>query len=101
MAASLWVVVPMGLEVAGLESLDPQAVSDYVDLRQFQTLKGGSQFVPPSPTDPSAIPMVIATVLFRPFPWEAHSAFALIQASDGLILLALGIWKLRRVGRPP
>ena len=43
--------------------------------------------------------MAFATVLFRPFPWEAHNLPALIQSLDGLFMGALLVWGSRRLWR--
>lgn len=61
-----------------------------------QTAEGGSQFVPPAVSSPAQIPMAILTVLFRPFPWEAHSMNSLIASGEGLLLAGLFAVSRRR-----
>lgn len=41
-------------------------------------------------------PLGFVTVLFRPFPWEARSVFALISAVENLVLLVFSVQHLRR-----
>ncbi len=41
-------------------------------------------------------PLGFVTVLFRPFPWEAHSVFAVISAIENLVLLIFSLQHLRR-----
>jgi hypothetical protein len=42
--------------------------------------------------------MAPVTVLFRPFPTEAHNAEALVASGEGFLLLALVVLNLRRFG---
>ncbi|MCB1258394.1 MAG: hypothetical protein KDB26_14885, partial [Microthrixaceae bacterium] len=64
-----------------------------------QTQIGGSKFQPIVVTSPVQIPAAAVSVLFRPFPWEAHGAGTLVSAAEGsaLALLFVSSWKrLRR-----
>ena len=94
-----WYLIPVATQYAGLTEANPEALQAYIELRQSQTDGGGSAFSFPSITDPSGIPMIVLTILVRPFPWEAHNLQSFIQAADGMLLLALIIWKIRRLGQ--
>lgn len=98
-----WFFVPKALEFTGLGSLDFTSTMDYLELRQTQTLQGGSAFQVPDVTSPLGFLMAFVTVLFRPFPWEAHNIQTLIQALDGVLLLGLvigtSLWRGSRVLR--
>lgn len=63
-----------------------------------QTSTGGSEFVPPAITNPTELPLGVASVLFRPMVWEARSVNALIAATEGVLLLGLFAVSWRRVG---
>jgi hypothetical protein len=43
--------------------------------------------------------ILIPTILFRPFPWEAHTGFALVATVEGMLLLALVLYRWRRLVR--
>ena len=74
-------------------------LSSVLERTKGQTAEGGSQFAPPAVDSPAQIPMAVLTVLFRPFPWEAHSMNSLIASSEGLLLAGLYFVYRRRVLR--
>ncbi len=74
----------------GLESLDGfNDVSAALDFAQERTSQDTSQFVVARVQSPADYPLAIVTVLFRPFPWEASGAAALLSALESVALLAL------------
>lgn len=75
----------VGLDEASLES-----VSSYVDQRQGYNLSGGSSIDLKS----MSYPMQIFTYIFRPLPFDAHSALALFTSIENTILLFLFIYIL-------
>ncbi|KGN29043.1 hypothetical protein N798_15635 [Knoellia flava TL1] len=85
----------------GIDDLSLQAVSDTVDSASEQASEGGTSTFDPTPiSSPVDIPGAVATVLLRPFPWEANNAQMLVQSLEGLLLLALAVhaWpQLRRL----
>ena len=86
----------------GLESARPGAALAFLAdqaANVFEGEGGTSNFVTTPVTDPLWAPMAFATVLFRPFPWEAHNLPALIQSLDGLFMGALLVWGSRRLWR--
>ena len=60
---------------------------------------GHRKFDAPSITDPLYAPKALVTGIFRPFPWEAHNAAALMQAVDGVLLIGLMLWRAPSIGR--
>ena len=55
---------------------------------------GGSQFAPSVVRTPLDLPAAAVTVLFRPFPTEAHNAQVLLAALESAILL---LYSIRRI----
>jgi hypothetical protein len=63
---------------------------------QERTSSGGSEFTPASIIeDPQKAPIGVITVLFRPFPNEAHNTQALGTALEGTFLLLFSLYRLR------
>jgi hypothetical protein len=61
-----------------------------------RTLEGGSSFRAPSILrKPAKAPSAIATVLFRPFPWETHNSQQLLASLERVFLLAFAIVRRR------
>jgi hypothetical protein len=93
--------------LVGLERLDVEEVQGFIGERQGftgQTRRvlgegehGGSAFKPIDTSSPLGLAILIPTVLFRPFPWEAHNANAMITAVESLGLLALIVYRRRSV----
>ena len=63
-----------------------------------QTDEGMSTFEPPVLDSPINAPLAVVTVLFRPAPFEAHNATALIAALEGVFLVGFLILRLRWLG---
>ena len=80
----------------GVESLSTESVNETLDDTTNKTAKGGSSFNAPDATNPAQIPLATVTVLFRPFPIEAHNGQAIISALEGMILLVLFARSWRR-----
>jgi hypothetical protein len=80
-----------------LESLAAADIEEFIQVRQERTAQGGSAFVQVNPFTPTGFLLAIPTVLFRPFPWEAGNAFAVIAALEGLGLMALMVYRWRSV----
>jgi hypothetical protein len=76
------------------QSFSPSAI---VKQAQSQTQQGGSSFKPPSGQNPVTLPLAIVTVLFRPFPFEAHNAQELLASLEGTVLFVIFIRSWRRI----
>jgi hypothetical protein len=91
-----------------IDSLTPSSVETVLNDTERRTDGGGSSFEAKRVDGPKDFPVALISVLFRPFPWEAHNAQALLAAGEGMLLLglaALSHARLRRIwdyrpGRP-
>jgi hypothetical protein len=89
------VMVQLGSEFLGIEDLSAEAVqAEYEDL-QSRELSGGSSFDPPNVFNPIGALYGIITIIFRPFPFEAHNAQAMITSLESLGWLALLLLRRR------
>lgn len=77
-------------QYVGLEEASIDSFSDYVDQRQGYNQSGGSSIDLQS----MSYPVQIFTYIFRPLPFDAHSALALFTSVENSILLILFIYIL-------
>jgi hypothetical protein len=63
-----------------------------------QTSEGGSEFTPSDPKNPVGYVKGAVTVLFRPFPTEAHGFEQWLTAAEGVVLFGLFVTSRRRLG---
>ena len=84
-----------------LQDLDPAGVQQVLDRTQDQSSKGASQFSVSRPKSPGEYPDAVLTVLFRPYPWEAGNAQALVASVEGTLLALLFVVSLPRLARLP
>ncbi|MGH9120044.1 MAG: hypothetical protein ACRD0A_19910 [Acidimicrobiales bacterium] len=84
-----------------LPDVDREGVEQALDRTEDQSSKGGSQFSVARPKSPAEYPEAVVTVLFRPFPWEAGNAQALVAAAEGALLLLAFVMSLPRLARLP
>jgi hypothetical protein len=85
------------LDDFGQDQLDviAQSTSD-------RTAQGGAEFTPiRADSSPVLFPAAVASVLFRPLPFEAHNQDSLIAAAEGLLLVAITAASWRRLARLP
>ncbi len=73
----------------GADDLTAQSVDANFEYTRDQTTTGGSQFETTPVTSPADLPAAVISVLFRPFPWEIHSATTFAAAAEGLLLVGL------------
>ena len=85
-------------EVDGVSGDSVTEVFDYTDQQSGQ---GGSEFEAVRVKSPVEFPSAMLSVLFRPWPWEAGSAQALIASAEGTLLLILGAASISRLLRLP
>ncbi|HEX6207414.1 MAG TPA: hypothetical protein VF058_03555 [Actinomycetota bacterium] len=60
-----------------------------------RTGQGDSEFSPSIVQSPQRAPIAVATVLFRPLPFEAHNAQALMASLESVFLLGFCLWRFR------
>lgn len=87
----------LNLDDFGQDQLDAAA-----QFAADRTSQGGAEFTPiRADSSPAAFPAAVATVLFRPLPFEAHSQEALIAAAEGVLLIAVTVASWRRLALVP
>lgn len=77
-------------QYVGLEEASLDSVSSYVDQRQGYNQSGGSSIDLQS----MSYPMQLFTYIFRPLPFDAHSALALFTSIENTLLLILFLYVL-------
>ena len=90
-----FVVVQSASSFFGISAFNQASVEKALNDASAQTGQGGSQFTPVIVNSPIKIPLAAITVLYRPFPFEAHSGQEMITALEGtvLVILTLKSWK--------
>jgi hypothetical protein len=85
----------------GISKLNGTHVSAALQSSTNVTAEGGSTFTPHPVTSPLNFLQGLVTVVFRPFPWEAHNTQARISSLESVLLLTLIITSWRRFARLP
>lgn len=80
-----------------LDDFGAESLSEELAQTTEQTTRGGSAKSVTTGNYVTSVPSSIATVLFRPFLFEAHNTQARIAALETTLLLLLVIFRLRRV----
>lgn len=83
----------------GVDDFNQEAVQTTFNEVRRNTGQGGSQFIEDTDTDlePTLLPSAFVNVLFRPFPWQATNAQALVAAAESAFLMALFVTSWRRI----
>lgn len=89
-------VIQQTKDFFGISSVDSGSVQGVLDNTERRTSGGGSSFAASPARSIANLPDAAVSVLFRPFPWEAHNAQALLAAAEGLLL---GLLLVRSVPR--
>jgi hypothetical protein len=97
--ALIWLVLPRVTSFIGLEELSPQSLLERFEKQQEFTSRGGSSFQVMDVNNPLTYPLVFFTLLFRPFPWEAHNLYALIQSMESILVMGIVIWRIKSLWR--
>ena len=95
------IVVGMAEKFFHLDSLNVQTAQEILDETTRRSGQGGSAFEKASPNTPVGLALGGVTVLFRPFPFEARNAQAMLTSLEGLVLLILCARSLPRLARTP
>jgi hypothetical protein len=69
------------MRASGLEQLDLEYVTSYVEGSNARDVGGGSS-IEPVEVGPLGIPVALMNILFRPFPWEAGNAMMLLAGAE-------------------
>ena len=94
-----WSLLPQIMEFLHLEGLSLNEVITIMQQRQQLTSYGGSALQVTDLNSPLIYLMSPITLLFRPFPWEAHNLQALVESSLGVLILCLTLWRIKSLGR--
>jgi len=78
----------------GVPSLNQETVNATLANAEGRTGEAGSAFTPVSMSNPANAPLALATVLFRPFPFEVSNAIAAASALEGVFLIVI-TWRSR------
>ena len=95
----IWFLLPRLMTYLAIEELSSGGVLSLLQRQQSLTFQGGAAFQGVDISNPLNFPMAMVTVLFRPFPWEAHNLLALVQSLEGVILVGLALWRVKSLGR--
>lgn len=105
---AVFVVIIVGGLVMGrtatfldVENLDGGGIESALETTTDQTSQGGSEFSPMKADNPARFPGAIVTVLFRPFPTEAHNFESFGTSFEGFVLLALIVTSWSRLRQLP
>lgn len=85
----------------GVDSLNQETVNQTLSEAEGRTSEAGSAFTPVKMNTPVNAPLAFATVLFRPFPFEATSAVAMLSALEGVFLFVLTCMSWKRLRSIP
>jgi hypothetical protein len=85
----------------GADEFSSDTVNQVLSSTEEHTGQGGSAFQNGFNGSPQHLPRAIITVLFRPFPFEAHNIQAFIAAAEGSALLLLFLLSWPRLQQIP
>ena len=97
LVVSSLVVVAKAQSYFGITNLDVQTVTKELNTTRQQTDLGNSAFNPPNARSPLGYAEAVVTVLYRPFPFEAHSLTVLVASFEGLLMLVISLGSWRRL----
>jgi hypothetical protein len=95
------VVVSEAASYFDVDKVSGNSVTEVLDTTDQRTGQGGSEFEAVRVKSPAEFPNAVLAVLFRPWPWEASNAQALIASAEGMMLLVLGAAAATRLLRLP
>jgi hypothetical protein len=79
-----------------IKNIDQQSVNLVLSQEATNNHSGGSAYANSAPSL-ARFPQAAVTVLFRPFPWEAHSSQQVAASIEGLFLMVVFAWSLPRL----
>jgi hypothetical protein len=81
----------------GTDPFSSNGIDQTVNFTEERTGDTASEYSIPPFRSPIRLPVAVVTVLFRPFPFEAHNVQSLIASVEGLLLLALVLTSMPRI----
>ena len=91
-----FVVVKVASSFFGIQAFNRTSIQAQINDTSAITGQGGSAFSPVTVNSPIDFPLAAVTVLYRPFPFEAHSVQELITSIEGVVLALLTLRAARR-----
>jgi hypothetical protein len=85
----------------GVSVLDSGGGDQVLNRANTQSNQGGSAFEATRPTSPVGAAQAAIAVIFRPWPYEANNAQALLGSMEGVLLLGLTLTSLPRLASVP
>jgi hypothetical protein len=99
LAVAFMVLAPMAQQFLADANIDTTSgLTGALEGLAEQTDEGASTFEPAVLDSPIQAPLAVFTVLFRPAPFEAHNATALVAALEGVFLISVLLVRLRWLG---
>ncbi|MGZ4688202.1 MAG: hypothetical protein ACXVKA_04020 [Acidimicrobiia bacterium] len=95
------VLISQTQKFLGVDNLNQETVDSQLARAEGRTVEAGSVFTPVRVNTPLDLPYATATVLFRPFPYEAHNTQSQATAVEGVFLIVLTIRSWRRLRSIP
>ncbi len=90
--------VTAGAKFLGIQKLSVESIEDQLNEETELTAQGGSEFSHgDNSLSPLSVPNGVATVLFRPFPWESHSGLQLLASLESAALIALIVFRFSSI----
>ena len=91
------VLISRTQKLLGVEDFSSSSINSATTYVSKQTTVGSSSFVPANPRTPGGFAKATVTVLFRPFPMEAHGSEQLFTSVEGLVLAAITVLSVKRL----
>ncbi len=91
------VLVSRAASVLDVDDFSSSSITTALDTNIKRSSEGGAQFTPANPESPLGYVESTVTILFRPFPFEAHGIEQIMTALEGLFMLALFAVSWRRL----
>jgi hypothetical protein len=91
------VLISRTQKLLGVEDFSSASITTATASVTKQTTVGTSSFTPANPRTPQGFVVAAATVLFRPFPIEAHGSEQLFTSIEGMVLAAITVLSVRRL----
>jgi hypothetical protein len=102
----LLVIVGIGVlsqvqDFFGVSKLDSGGVESVLNYTQTQSTEGDSAFQAEQVSGPVGFVNATISVVFRPWPYEAHNVMSLIASMEGVFLLVVFVTSYRRLASIP
>jgi hypothetical protein len=89
-------VVGQASSFLGVDIFSTDGVTKELNDVNSRTAAGGSEFSPVAVNSPADFPLAAVTVLFRPFPFEAHNAQSVAVAIESMVIVGVIIVSRKR-----